>query len=341
MKKYLGFLLIGVLFLFGCAVGPRMSYESRGRNVWEVCQQYSADCRWDGMLEMIVVEYQSLKVQGMVGNSYLIVNGISRPLSTPLMLQGGVVIVPVEFERMIVGVEKKETSKMTMTDSVVFVIDAGHGGKDPGAVGFGGIQEKDITLDIAKRVASGFEKAGVKILMTRTTDTFLTLQERTAFASRPHVGLFISIHANAHKNRSARGVEIYYSSPLNQQDVKDLQRMSNLRKICDQMNMQKNLPSLKDLVEDMLYFSKFTYSSILSNKLSQAFDGTEMMAQTRGSKQARFFVLRNTLVPAILVEVGFLTNPREARQLKESSYRQKIADIIVKKTLEAWYASGL
>lgn len=341
MKKYLWCFLMSVLFLCGCAVGPRLMETSRGRNVWEVCQQYSADCRWDGMLEMIVVEYRGLKIQGMVGHPYLIANGINRPLSAPLIFQRGSVLVPVDFEQMMMSLDKKEPSRMSMTDEVVFVIDAGHGGKDPGAIGFGGVQEKDLTLDIAKRVSDGFEKAGVKVLMTRTTDTFLTLQERTTLASHPQAGLFISIHANAHKNRSARGVEIYYSAALNQQDFKDPQRSVNLRKICQQMNMQKNLPSLKDLVEDMLHTSKFVYSSIFSHGLSQAFDGTDMLAQTRGSKQARYFVLRNTLIPAVLVEVGFLTNPREARQLKESQYRQKIADMIVKKILEVWYASGL
>ncbi len=205
------------------------------------------------------------------------------------------------------------------------VIDPGHGGKDPGAIGVKGLQEKGVVLDIAKRLKKILEHDGVQVKMTRETDEFISLPERTQFASRTKADLFISIHANSSPARSICGMEVFSLSDLGSWERNEVQRKENQRILFNRLAMKAMPAQVQDIVEDMLYCHKQTESDILALKV---IDKTTKLAKTknRGLKYSRFFVLRNTLVPAVLVEVGFLTNPKEEALLNTGAYRQKIAD---------------
>lgn len=341
MNTRLFYLFVVLLPLAGCATLPQIQPPVQGtRPVTGICAQYALDCRWDAMAETIVMNYRGTSIKAMVGSEVVMIGGTSLTLSAPLLYRKGVVLVPADFERVVFGSKPERPSPFASDRHVVFMVDAGHGGKDPGAIGFGGLREKELNLDVAKRVADSFQKAGVKVILTRSTDEFLELHERTALASRPEVDLFISIHANANKNKGARGVEVYYAGLLNKEDIKSPQRRTNLRRTCEKMSVRGEMGVVKDIVDDMLYTSKFMISPGLADAVARGFEN-DTGARTRGSKTARYFVLRNTLVPSILIEVGFLTNPREARLLKDNAYRQKIADAIVKNVLEFWYAAGM
>ncbi len=338
MRSFVAVLML--IFLAGCATLPKVVTPPEGaRPVMGLCRQYALDCRWDAMAETMVMDYRGTRIQAMVGSDQVMVGNAALKLSGPLLYRKGVVLVPGDFEKVVFG-SKPEITTQGFNRHAVFMIDAGHGGKDPGAIGFGGLKEKELNLDLAKRVAARFEKEGVKVIMTRSTDQFLTLQERALLASRPEVDLFISIHANANKNKGARGIEVYYAGILNKEDLKDPQRRINLRKVCEKMNVRSEMGDVRDIIDDMLYTSKFTLSPGLADAVARGFEN-DTGARTRGSKTARYFVLRNTLVPSILIEAGFLTNPREARLLKDSTYRQQIAEAIVKNVLEFWYAAGM
>jgi N-acetylmuramoyl-L-alanine amidase len=202
------------------------------------------------------------------------------------------------------------------------------------------MQEKELVLDIGRRLRDGLVRAGFKVAMTRDSDSFISLQERTSVASRPGTDLFVSIHANANKSRGARGVEVYYSAPLNAKDAGEAQHLLNVRTLCEKLNMRAGVGDLRDIVADMLYAHKQAISAGLADAVTRGFSD-DTGARTRGSKPERFFVLRNTLVPAVLVEIGFITNPREARLLKDDAYRTKVAAAIVKSLTEFLYASGI
>jgi N-acetylmuramoyl-L-alanine amidase len=340
------FFLTGTFLISGCATVPRPvpPLPSQERTLKDVCRQYNMDCRWDGMSQTVAMNYKGKKIQAMAGSNIVIVNGDRISLSGPIVRRRGVLIVPADFDRLVVGPSAKPQEdyiKGAYTGLLkTIIVDAGHGGRDPGAIGYGGLEEKDIDLDIAKRVGKDFEAAGLKVVMTRDDDEFITLQERTALASKVGADLFVSIHSNAHKNRRSRGTEVYYSGALSDEDKSEDQRIENEKKLVAHLKMRKDIDDLKGIVVDMLYAHKLGLSPGLADAVSRTLS-RDAGITARGSKPERFFVLRNTLIPAVLVEVGFITNPNEAGLLKNPEYRQRIADTVTKSILRYAYDSGL
>lgn len=335
-----------VFWLAGCATAPKpVPIQLPGEmSAQALCRKYNIECRWEGVAQGLTMLYMDKKIRAMVGSNIVLVNKNRIVLSAPLYRKRGVVMLPSDFEKQVFGtlsLPQEEYFKGVQAGRLKkVVIDAGHGGKDSGAVGVWGLKEKDIILDIARRLEKDFQAAGVEVVMTRDQDEFISLAERTALASRPDIDLYLSIHANANKKRIANGIEVYYSAALTKDDLTEDQRAANEKKICGLFNMRRDIPELKDIVTGMLYSYKRARSQELSDIIS---DGlmNETPRQSRGSKSARFFVLRNTLVPAVLIEVGFITNPKEAKLLKDGAYRQRLADSIAKSTLKYVYVSGL
>ncbi|WP_072621182.1 N-acetylmuramoyl-L-alanine amidase [Spirulina major] len=167
---------------------------------------------------------------------------------------------------------------------ILTTIDPGHGGRDPGAIGIGGLQEKDVVLPISLEVARILSEAGVSVLMTRSDDRFISLQERAVMANRARSTLFVSIHANAisMSRPDVNGVETYFFS-----------------------SRSRN-------------FANTVHQSILN----------QIRIGNRGVKQARFYVLRNTAMPSILVEVGFVTGAQDAPRLADPAFRDQMARAI-------------
>ncbi len=301
------------------------------------------DLSWDGISQTVSMSYKGKKIQAMVGSNIVIVGGNRVALSAPLSRQHGAVIVPPDFESLIVGPAAKPQEDymkgLGMEILRKVVVDAGHGGKDPGAIGYGGLQEKDVNLDIARRVKKNFEAAGIQVVMTRDSDEFISLADRTVVATQPGVDLFVSIHSNSNKSRRSHGVEVYYAGDLSLDDKDDDQRRENEKKMASLLQMRSDIPDLRGIVCSMLYCRKLGLSPGLADEVARRLSH-EAGGEARGSKPERYYVLRNTLIPAILVEVGFITNPRESGLLKDGDYRQKIADSITKSVLRYVYASG-
>ncbi|MBF0594943.1 MAG: N-acetylmuramoyl-L-alanine amidase [Candidatus Omnitrophica bacterium] len=344
--KRIYFLVFSFVLLTGCATLPKTAGKTPSGDVsaQDLCRKYNIECRWDSVSQTITLFYLNKKVQGLVGSDMVVVGNNRIALSAPLYRKRGLVMLPPDFERAVFGpapVPQEDYIKGAQTGRLKkVVVDAGHGGKDSGALGVSGLKEKDINLDIARRVKKDFEAAGVEAVMTRDTDDFITLADRTAIASRPDTDLFVSIHANANKARRAGGIEVYYAGTLSRDDRGDDQRQANERKLCSLFNMRSDIPDLKGIVTDMLYSYKSGMSPGLSDAVARGLLH-ETPRQSRGSKPERFFVLRNTLIPAVLVEVGFVTNPKEASLLKDEAYRQRLADSITKSILRCVYDSGI
>jgi N-acetylmuramoyl-L-alanine amidase len=206
------------------------------------------------------------------------------------------------------------------------VIDAGHGGKDPGAIGHRGTKEKDIVLDVAKRLASMLEKVpGTKIILTRKGDYFIPLDERTNIANINKADLFISIHANASLSRKLTGFEAYFLSE--RASDKEAEAVANIENSVINLESDHPKDNLSVILWSMTLNEFMNESSEVCSIISREVPGN-VGIECRGVKQAGFYVLRNAKMPAVLIEIGFLTNLREELQMKNRTFREKIAKSI-------------
>lgn len=207
------------------------------------------------------------------------------------------------------------------------VIDPGHGGKDPGAIGPEGLQEKDVTLRIANKVAEKLkDELGCEVILTRHDDVFLPLEQRTAIANAKKADLFVSIHTNAAPNPAASGVETYF---LNFAVNEDAMRVAAL----ENATSSKRVGELQSILNNILKNAKVDESSRLAGFVQKdiinSLNGRFGDIKSLGVKQAPFFVLIGAQMPSILVETSFISNPKEETLLRDSSYLDRIADGIV------------
>jgi N-acetylmuramoyl-L-alanine amidase len=213
------------------------------------------------------------------------------------------------------------------------VLDAGHGGHDTGAVGPAGLMEKELVLDVTKRVSRLLEdKLGVKVLLSRDGDHFVPLRDRTSYANRERADLFVSIHANAHRVVASEGVETYFlSSEATDNASRQVAALENSVVQLEKPSAGRTA-SRTDVVKTILWDLAQSEFQWESSRLAETV--LDSMTQSlkipnRGVKQAGFYVLGGAAMPAILIEIGFVTNPREERRLKETRYRDEIARAIL------------
>jgi N-acetylmuramoyl-L-alanine amidase len=206
------------------------------------------------------------------------------------------------------------------------VIDPGHGGHDSGAKGKSGIVESELVLDIALRVEKMLQNVGgVEVILTRRTDDFIELPERTAIANREGADLFLSIHANASTSSLAHGIETYFLNFATNISAAAVAARENA-------NSTQAMGALPDFVKAIALNDKVDESRDLANHLQAAMlDRLRPANKTLkdlGVKQAPFVVLIGAVMPSVLAEISFVTNPQEARLLKGNAYRQKIAEAL-------------
>jgi N-acetylmuramoyl-L-alanine amidase len=223
-------------------------------------------------------------------------------------------------------------SREQLTPLKTIVLDAGHGGHDSGATGPTGLMEKDLVLDVTRRVAKLVEaRLGLKVLLTRDSDNFVTLRDRTSYANRQHADLFVSIHANAHREAAADGVETYFLS--SEATDSAARQVAALENGAIQLEQPAGRGSGQvDIVKAILWDLAQSEFQVESSRLAEVVH--DSMTQTlrisnRGVKQAGFYVLGGAAMPAILLEIGFVTNPKEERKLKDTKYRDEIARAIL------------
>ena len=212
------------------------------------------------------------------------------------------------------------------------VIDPGHGGKDPGAVGPGGTREKDIALHVGKKLGKLLKKThGVEVIYTRDRDKFVALNERTEIANSKKADLFISIHTNASKKRKARGLETYFLSWSNDREAIRVAARENKVSI---KKMQKMQGGLSMILQDLARNSKREESMRLAHSVQNAMIDSLKRDYSRiedhGVKYALFYVLVGAEMPSILVEISFISNREEEKRLATNIYRDKIAKAIAK-----------
>ena len=326
-------LFCSILFISsGCAHRPPTGLLEQETPLQELCDRYAVSWQLDPMTQVVTLIKGSARAKALVESNVVVFNDNKISLSAPLKKVQGTIIVPGDFKRKVIDLLLQSTA-YTLKKFKEIVIDPGHGGKDPGARGRAGTQEKTIVLDIAQRLRRDLEDKGIKIIMTRSKDEFVSLEKRTEIASQAKADLFVSIHANASRMRNAHGMEIFYLRELDSSEKNEDQVKENKKILFKQYAMSRNSSDLENILSDMLYSYKRSESQALANYVTQRASGGAHTLN-RGSKTAGFFVLRNTLIPAILVEVGFLSNPNEERLLKSIDYRQKIADGLARSILD-------
>lgn len=202
------------------------------------------------------------------------------------------------------------------------MVDAGHGGKDPGAHGPGGILEKDVNLRAARLLAKRLERMGFEVLMTRTQDRFVPLEVRTAMANARKADLFVSLHCNAHGDPGSTGMETY---SLNLASTPAEVRVAARENSVD----PKRISDMQKILDDLMHASKLTESREFARNAHQAALNQARKTinlRDRGVHEAPFYVLLGAKMPAILVEMGYITNPAEAARLRDEKYLDGLAE---------------
>ena len=210
----LAFLL--VIFLFGCATIPQKellpTYHLNGTtylSLISLCDAKGVSWDYDITTRRVALNRDTHKLNLMVGDRLVLADGVARNLNHPVDIYQGAVVVPSRFKEDIFDAIFKEIPASPATQPALrikkVVIDAGHGGTDPGATGRTGTKEKYITLDLAKRLSSLLADDGIEIIMTRSSDKFIPLEQRAEIANDSGAELFISIHANANRVKSMNG----------------------------------------------------------------------------------------------------------------------------------------
>lgn len=217
------------------------------------------------------------------------------------------------------------------------VIDAGHGGHDSGTIGPGGIEEKDIALDVALRLGHLLQqRLGADVIYTRRTDKFVPLEERTAIANAAHADLFLSIHANSSSDADVRGIETYFMNFTTSPDAMAVATRENAdsnRSVYELSDLVRKI-ALSDKIDESREFAGDVQQQLYSGLLS----GNAGL-KNRGVKQAPFVVLIGAQMPSILAEISFLTNPEDAAELSRPRYRERLAEALYRGVAE--YVGGM
>tara|TARA_Y100000996_G_scaffold308198_1_gene244929 strand:- start:1625 stop:3118 length:1494 start_codon:yes stop_codon:yes gene_type:complete len=220
------------------------------------------------------------------------------------------------------------------------VLDAGHGGKDPGTLGRRGTKEKDIALDITKRIGLLLEKnTKLKVIYTRREDVFIPIWERTKIANEANGKMFLSIHLNGNPNKTAYGFETYLLRPGKTEDAIEVAHRENeVIKLEDRSENKYRDLSGENLIIATMAQSVYMKESEELAAMIQEEMGKKVKSKNRGVKQAGFHVLIDASMPNVLIEAGFLTNANEERNLRKSNYRQIIANSIYRAIVKFRYS---
>ncbi len=329
-----------ILALHGCAGRPVVpSNPPEGIPLADICQRYHVAWQWDGVTQVVLMEYKGNISKALVGSSVVLIGQHQINLSAPLRRESSTIYVPEDFESKvlapfgipIVGLSPIGSSARVHT----IVLDAGHGGKDRGTMSpYGGMDEKEIVLDVAKRLRQLLENAGIKVIMTRDTDDFISLPERTIIASRSNADLFVSIHVNSNQDHAVSGFLVYYLDAITKRGLNEEQRKANEHIFLESLSAQ-DTNALLGIVADMMDSNKTAESQRLARTIvREAREAPGIKVRGDGMRLCRFFVVRNTLIPAVLVETGFLSNRPEHNKLVSSIYRQKLAETIARGILD-------
>lgn len=351
-KKFL-VVIFAIAFLSGCAtrsaymrLDPALQSSIRTLDGYQyvplvrLCDVYGVNCSWDTFTKTASLKSGSNSIVLRGGSQNVLVNGTERRLDRPVVITNGTPFVPVSFARNTIAslcagsmnapeyVPLEPAVKRFTISSIV--LDTGHGGKDAGAIGAAkGTKEKDVALALSKKIKSLLEDAGIRVTMIRSNDTFVPLPKRTDMANASGADLFVSIHINASRSRMARGFECYYLSTATDDNARALEAFEDSSlKLSDEADAQHS-QRLDKTLWDMTLTENRKESGELAGMICQAVADSQLV-KNNGVKTARFYVLKHTTIPSVLVETGYISNRVEEMKLRDQKFLDKMAEAIVR-----------
>jgi N-acetylmuramoyl-L-alanine amidase len=345
MDRLIKFLAVVSLLLLplGCATAPTtveipiQTYNLNGTTyvpLKGLCDNLGIGWQWDDVTQTAVISKGDHQAKILVDSQLVYLDGRFEKINPPPKNYRGIIVVPWKLKEQII----RQLLKPAVSGEAVFAkgyqikkitIDAGHGGKDPGAIGRGGIREKELVLDVAQRLRDELRAKGFAVVMTRDSDEFISLARRSEIANRAKADLFVSIHANANRSRWIRGFEVYHPRSKAEELIPELLSDRDSSRILDGLKIDKNSRNTEGIVLDLIYTQNQADAVGLAKCIASS-AGRNLEVSERGIRAASFYVLRNTRIPAILVEIGYITNANEAKYLRSGSYRQDVVDAIAK-----------
>jgi len=335
MKKHIVKIIIlyfiaGILF-YGCATTNTQKAIESGKvyvPLAYVCQKYALNWEYDPVTGIVSISNDKKDIKLRRGSRLIIDNGQPQYLDLEVAVSDGILLVPSGFiDKYITGAQETSGRYEKIFEIKYIVIDAGHGGRDPGAIGRDGLREKALTLDIAKRVKDVLDGNGIKVALTREDDTFLSLLERSDIANSEKADFFVSIHSNSSRAKRVSGFEVFYLSESADDSLAELVEEENAQGGAEEQSVAINSNNLNATLRDMAATENRAESVELAQSICQS--AQELLpVVNRGAKGANFSVLREAKMPAVLVEVGFISNKNESMRLRDDYYKQMMAEAI-------------
>ncbi len=293
---------------------------------------------WDPLTQLASVSNKVQTVKFRVGSEFGLSEDRLIHLGAKTCLRNGAVEVPFPakeyLDRLGYFLPEVTPSAPTVTTSVPayhrirrVILDAGHGGMDSGAISPYGLKEKHVVLEIAKKVKKALEAQGLEVVMTRNSDIFIPLAERAEIANKQSADFFVSIHANASLTRSLQGFEIYYLSEATDDAALALERAENSALRFEVVHPLSS-KGLKTIYWDLRESENRKESLRMAGQIMNSVTGSVKVSAAR-VRSANFYVLKWTECPAILIEMGYLTNKQDERKLRNPVYKQHLASAIV------------
>jgi len=306
----------------------------------KLCGSYDVRYKWDGYINTAKIEKGRNEIVLRAGSGTILVNGAHKKMKSPAVLSSGQMYVPVSFVNRDFGdMLGVKTAREAIPQEVVaegpkiyristVVIDAGHGGKDPGATGRRfRLREKSMTLSIAKKLGSILERSGMRVVYTRKNDNFIPLPKRSDVANNAGADLFVSVHINASRSKSLNGFECYYLSDATDDNARALEAFEDSSVSMNEKATAEHSRQLDKTLWDLALTENRTESSELANYICDSVEaGRE--ADVRGVRTARFYVLKHTNIPSVLVEIGYLSNRSEEAKLKDPAYLDRMTELV-------------
>lgn len=304
----------------------------------KLCDHYGLNYKWDEFVKTAVIEKNGKRIALRAGSDRILADGIERRLDRPVALDGGMVYVPISFVNNNLGTivgpaavaGKPPEAFPKRLPMKTIVIDAGHGGKDAGAVGGRlRLKEKHMTLAVSKKLKKILEAKGLKVIMTRNEDAFIPLSKRVQIANRSEADLFVSIHINASRTRALKGFECYYLSNTADDNARASIASENAPPKTGEGTLLRHTKTLDKTLWDMILSENRAESAELARNICGSVEGT-LAIKNRGIKSARFYVLKLTRMPAVLVEMGYLSNRYEEMRLKDDKFLEKLTEAVAR-----------
>ncbi len=317
-KRFIFALILNIFFF--------SAFSQASINLVNKAKESGFTLYWDSLSQAGLLEKNGHQLSFSLDKEIIVLDSVLLKISDAPQLKDNQLYVTQKFYDDAAAFLNQKSENPFKVGAIL--IDAGHGGKDPGAVGPRGTREKDINLSIALQLEKVFKKdKNYKVILTRDDDTFVELVERANIANQNKADLFISVHCNANLNRNASGFEVYFLSEnaSNKASFSAAILENSVIELEDKNDTKKT--ALQNMLWSMVVNEYINESSELASFVSQESTG-RLKIPNRGVKQDVFYVLRGTQMPAILVETAYISNYTEESKLNTSSFQKAIADSI-------------